>query len=91
MTETEGEAWRTRVDLAAAHRLAVMHGCNEGIFNYVTLAVPGTDDRYFQIPFGLHWAGVTTSSFMQVGYDGTLLSGAGRSRGRRARLGKTLP
>ncbi len=76
-TETENEAWRTRVDLAAAHRLAVMHGFDEGIFNHFTLAVPGSDDRYFQIPFGLHWSEVTASSFMQVGYDGTLLSGEG--------------
>ena len=68
---------QARVDLAAAHRLAVMHGFNEGIFNHFTLAVPDTDDRYFQIPFGLHWSEVTASCFMEVGYDGTLLSGAG--------------
>ena len=30
--------WRARVDLAAAHRLAVMHGFHEGIFNHLTLA-----------------------------------------------------
>src|SRR5437763_9561334 len=26
--------WQARVDLAAAHRLAVMHGLHEGIFNH---------------------------------------------------------
>ncbi|MFC7538943.1 hypothetical protein ACFQU2_04980 [Siccirubricoccus deserti] len=41
--------WQARVDLAAAHRLAVMHGFHEGIFNHLTLRVPGTDDRYYQI------------------------------------------
>ena len=69
--------WQARVDLAAAHRLAVMHGLNEGIFNHLTLRVPGKSDRYLQIPFGTHWSEVTASCFMEVGYDGTLLAGAG--------------
>ncbi len=69
--------WRARVDLAAAHRMAVMHDLHEGIFNHFTLAVPGTDDRYFQIPFGLHWSEVTASSILEVGYDGSLLKGEG--------------
>ena len=69
--------WQARVDLAAAHRLAVMHDLNEGIFNHLTLRVPGTSDRYYQIPFGLHWSEVTASSFMEVGYDGTLRAGSG--------------
>lgn len=69
--------WQARVDLAAAHRLAVMHGLNEGIFNHLTLRVPGHTDRYYQIPFGLHWSEVTASCFMEVGYDGTLRAGEG--------------
>ena len=50
------QRWQARIDLAAAHRLAVMHGFNEGIFRHFTLRVPGTDDRYYQIPFGTHWS-----------------------------------
>ncbi len=69
--------WQARVDLAAAHRLAVMHSLHEGIFNHLTLRVPGANDRYYQIPFGLHWSEVTASCFMEVGYDGTLLAGQG--------------
>ena len=69
--------WQARVDLAAAHRLAVMHGFNEGIFNHFTLRVPGTNDRYYQIPFGLHWSEVTASCFMEIGYDGSRLAGEG--------------
>lgn len=69
--------WQARVDLAAAHRLAVMHGFHEGIFNHLTLTVPGTDDRYLQIPFGLHWSEVTASSFMEVSFEGELLAGEG--------------
>jgi ribulose-5-phosphate 4-epimerase/fuculose-1-phosphate aldolase len=69
--------WQARVDLAAAHRMAVSHGFSEGIFNHFTLAVPGKDDRYYQIPFGLHWSEVTASCLMEVGYDGEVLSGEG--------------
>lgn len=75
--DADSAAWQARLDLAAAHRMAVIHGFNEGIFNHLTLAVPGTDDRYFQIPFGLHWSEVTASSFLEVGYDGTLIEGEG--------------
>jgi ribulose-5-phosphate 4-epimerase/fuculose-1-phosphate aldolase len=70
-------AWQARVDLAAAHRLADRQGFSEGVFNHFTLAVPGADDRYLQIPFGLHWAEVTASCLLEVGYDGRLLSGTG--------------
>lgn len=75
--DRESTAWEGRVDLAAAHRLATMHGFNEGIFNHLTLRVPGKDDRYLQIPFGTHWSEVTASTFMEVGYDGERLEGQG--------------
>lgn len=68
-------AWEARIDLAAAHRLADRQGFSEGIFNHFTLAVPGTSDRYLQIPFGLHWSEVTASCLMEVGCDGSLLNG----------------
>src|SRR5215831_12802126 len=73
---TDAAAWQARVDLAAAHRLAEMQGFSEGIFNHFTLAVPGTDDRYLQIPFGLHWSEVTASCFMEIGDDGQMLAGS---------------
>lgn len=69
--------WQARVDLAAAHRICVMNGFHEGIFNHLTLTVPGTTDRYYQIPFGMHWCEVSASSFMEVGWDGTVLRGEG--------------
>ena len=68
---------QARIDLAAAHRLAVKEGLHEGIFNHFTLAVPNTTDRYYQIPFGLHWGEVSASSFMEVSYEGEVLSGEG--------------
>jgi ribulose-5-phosphate 4-epimerase/fuculose-1-phosphate aldolase len=69
VSDASAEQWQARVDLAAAHRLAFMHGFNEGIFNHLTYVVPGTGDRYYQIPFGTHWSEVTASCFMEVGID----------------------
>ncbi len=74
MTEIE---WQARVDLAAAHRICVMNGFHEGVFNHLTLTVPGRSDGYYQIPFGLHWSEVTASCFMEVGWDGKVLRGDG--------------
>jgi ribulose-5-phosphate 4-epimerase/fuculose-1-phosphate aldolase len=72
------DEWQARVDLAAAHRLAFIHGFSEGIFNHLTLLVPGRSDCYYQIPFGMHWSEVTASSFMEVGIDdGKVKRGAG--------------
>src|SRR4030095_10320384 len=75
--DLETARWQARVDLAAAHRICVMHGFNEGIFNHLTFRVPGTNDRYYQIPFGLYWSEVTASCFMEVSYDGERRAGVG--------------
>ena len=42
--------WQARVDLAAAHRMAVMHGFNEGICNHFTMNVPGRPGHFLAIP-----------------------------------------
>ena len=76
-SEVSEEQWQARVDLAAAHRMCVMYGLHEGIFNHLTFVVPGTEDRYYQIPFGTHWSEVQASTFMEVGYDGRVLRGEG--------------
>ena len=69
--------WQARIDLAAAHRLAVMQGFSEGIFNHLTLAVPGRTDSFYINPFGLHWSEVTASNLITVSYDGKVLDGDG--------------
>src|ERR1700751_3766426 len=67
--QCSAEEWQARIDLAAAHRLAFMHDFSEGIFNHLTLTVPGRSDRYYQIPFGMHWSEATPSSCMEGGID----------------------
>src|ERR1700684_209177 len=69
LADVSAEQWQARVDLAAVHRLAYMHGFNEGIFNHLTYVVPGDSNRYYQIPFGTHWSEVNASCFMEVGID----------------------
>ena len=47
---------QVKIDLAAAHRLATLHELEEGIDNHFTVTVPGNDDRFLILPFGLHWS-----------------------------------
>jgi ribulose-5-phosphate 4-epimerase/fuculose-1-phosphate aldolase len=67
---------QARIDLAAALRLAVRFGFNEGIDNHFSLAVPGTADRFLLNPWGLHWDEVRASDLLVVDPAGRLVSGA---------------
>ncbi len=69
--------WKARVDLAAAHRLAVHYGYHEGIDNHFTVLVPGHADRFLLAPFGLHWSEIRARDFLVVDFAGNVLSGDG--------------
>ncbi|MBX3539224.1 MAG: class II aldolase/adducin family protein [Chelatococcus sp.] len=71
------EQHQARIDLAASQRLAVIQEMSEGIYNHFTLAVPGTDDRFYVSPLGLHWSEVTASGLLTVDYNGRVLDGDG--------------
>lgn len=66
-----------RVHLAAAHRLAVLHELEEGIDNHFTVTVPGSEDRYLVLPFGLHWSEARASELIVFDEDGNTLEGEG--------------
>ena len=66
-----------RVHLAAAHRLAVLHELEEGIDNHFTVTVPGHDDRYLILPFGLHWSEARASDMIVFDESGRTLEGEG--------------
>lgn len=68
---------QARIDLAAAHRLAVHFGFHEGIDNHLTLLVPGHADRFLLAPFGLHWSEVRARDFLVVDFAGQILRGEG--------------
>jgi len=66
-----------KVHLAAAHRLAVLHELEEGIDNHFTVTVPGRDDRYVILPFGLHWSEARASDMIVFDETGATLEGEG--------------
>jgi ribulose-5-phosphate 4-epimerase/fuculose-1-phosphate aldolase len=68
---------QARVHLAAAHRLAVLHELEEGIDNHFTVTLPGRDDRYLILPFGLHWSEARASDLIVFDESGATLEGEG--------------
>ena len=67
----------TRIHLAAAHRLAVLHELEDGIDNHFTVTVPGYEDRYLILPFGLHWSEARASDMIVFDESGQTLEGEG--------------
>src|SRR5450755_732456 len=66
-----------RVQLAAAHRLAVLHELEEGIDNHFTMTVPGRDGQYLILPYGLHWSEARASDMIVFDEAGNVLEGSG--------------
>ncbi len=66
-----------KVHLAAAHRLAVRDELEEGIDNHFTVTVPGHQDRYLILPFGLHWSEARASDMIVFDESGKTLEGEG--------------
>jgi ribulose-5-phosphate 4-epimerase/fuculose-1-phosphate aldolase len=68
---------QTKIHLAAALRLAVHDGFDEGIDNHFTVCVPGQEDQYMVLPFGLHWSEASASNLMVFNEAGETLEGEG--------------
>ncbi|HUR39601.1 MAG TPA: class II aldolase/adducin family protein, partial [Verrucomicrobiae bacterium] len=68
---------QAKIQLAAAHRLAVLHELEEGIDNHFTVTVPGYEDRYLILPFGLHWSEARASDMIVFDESGKTLEGTG--------------
>jgi ribulose-5-phosphate 4-epimerase/fuculose-1-phosphate aldolase len=66
-----------KIHLAAALRLAVMHELDEGIDNHFTVTLPGTEDRFLILPFGLHWSEARASDMIVFDEAGNTLEGEG--------------
>ena len=66
-----------KIHLAAALRLAVLDGFDEGIDNHFTACVPGKKDQYFVLPFGLHWSEARARDMMIFNEAGETLEGNG--------------
>ena len=72
-----GVVAEARVQLAAAHRMAVLHDLEEGIDNHFTMTVPGRDDQYLILPYGLHWSEARASDLIVFDESGHVLEGQG--------------
>lgn len=70
-----------RRELAACYRLFDALGWSEGIFNHITVRVPGSGGaagpHYLINPFGLHYAEVTASNLVRIDVDGRDVDGSG--------------
>ena len=66
-----------KIQLAAAHRLAVLHELEEGIDNHFTVTVPGRDDQYLILPFGRHWSEARAGDMIVFDESGATLAGEG--------------
>lgn len=69
--------WQAKVHLAAALRLAVLDGLEEGIDNHFTMVVPGRTDQYLLLPYGLHWSEARASDMVVFNDAGETLEGHG--------------
>ena len=68
------EEWQVRVDLAAAYRLAHLHGWTTTlIYNHISARVPGPDHHFLLNPFGLRWDEVTASNLVKIDLAGNVL------------------
>ncbi|MEQ9491154.1 MAG: class II aldolase/adducin family protein [Alphaproteobacteria bacterium] len=71
---------RIRKDLAAAHRLAVRDGLNEGTWNHFSYVSPDEPDKMLITPDRTHWRMVTAGNLALLGKDGELLEGIRKAR-----------
>jgi len=67
------EEWQTRVDLAAAYRLAVLYGWTDLNNTHFSARIPGTD-HFLLNPFGMLFDEITASSLITLDKDGNILS-----------------
>ena len=62
----------TRVDLAAAYRLAAMFGWDDLIFTHMTARIPGTEHLLIN-PYGLLFDEITASNLVKIDLAGRIL------------------
>ena len=64
-----------REDVALAHRLAVHHGLNEGVWNHISLVSPADTDHILISPGHTHWSQVRASNLALLDRAGKLVAG----------------
>jgi len=64
------EEWDTRIQLAAAYRLAARFGMTDLIYTHISARVPGTEDQFLINPHGWFFDEITASSLVRIDVDG---------------------
>jgi len=67
--------YEARCDLAAAHRMAVMDGLNEGTWNHFSLMSPTHAEQMLISPGDTHWSQVRASNLTLMGPQAEVISG----------------
>ena len=62
--------WGSRVQLAAAYRVAAHLGWSELIYTHISVRLPGPEHHFLINPYGLSFDEVTASSLVKVTVDG---------------------
>jgi ribulose-5-phosphate 4-epimerase/fuculose-1-phosphate aldolase len=71
---TGGLEWQTRLQLAACYRMFARRQMDDAIFTHLSARLPGRDNRFLFIPFGMLFEEVTASNLLEVDLDGTAVS-----------------
>jgi ribulose-5-phosphate 4-epimerase/fuculose-1-phosphate aldolase len=64
---------QARYDLAAAHRLSVMYGLNEGTWNHMSLNHPEDSNLTLNSPGYTHWSQVSASNLALTTLNGEII------------------
>ena len=64
--------WQTRIELAAAYRLMVIHGWDDLIHTHISARIPGTEHLLINA-FGLCFEEVTASNLVKIDIDGNVV------------------
>src|SRR3954447_1904621 len=67
----------TRELLAACYRMFARRGMDDLIYTHLSARLPGKDDRFLFIPFGMLFEEVTASNLLEVDLDGNSISEPG--------------
>lgn len=61
---------QTRLHLAACYRMFARRNMDDAIFTHLSARIPGKDNRFLFIPFGMLFDEVTASNLLEVDIDG---------------------
>ncbi|HZZ06131.1 class II aldolase/adducin family protein, partial [Paraburkholderia sp.] len=64
---------QTRIDLAAAYRLAALNGWDDLVYTHISASVPGEPGHFLINPFGLAFDEVCASNLVKIDIEGNIV------------------